>query len=600
MSPLRASFWSTSHLSFGESPHVLTTPLDMTFRIGLALLVMTLFMACHQPPAIWDGPTLTQPRTQLTASALLQSASQPLMDLSFFARPPWAEEALTPLEGHLKLAETLLTFPKEKAFYPGENLFPALSLSFVTHEGQLIPLQKSRISTRDSSQSYWDVIVGTGRVWYESGDSFWSRASFPLTLTDRWVGQARNCVATFVYSADSMSAVCLQCSQETADIDDQQLGNISAMIPAQYAARSLPHRAEAIAHHQRAFAERLPLKPLQAIDVDGAVAAYLERPQVSAAPTSMGALWLDGTLYLHPPQTRHGVYPYPLEMRHGLYSVTKSMAGALALMYLEERYNGGVFEAKITDYVPALAQHPGWQGVTFGQTLDMATGVDGGEDAARLFGTLIVAETAEEAIQNIATLADDPHTPPGTRFHYATTNLFVLSYAMQRYVAQREGVGVRYWDLVRQEVLTPIGAPQFEVLHTQETDPAQALPILGFGALPTIDEAAKIALLFANGGAHEGRQLLRAQRVQAAFGQVAGAGYDTHQDVRGDWYGHSFWAKTMRVRGCEVRATYMLGFGENYVVFLPSGAIVFRFYDEHDLNIDGLLRAVEALAPSCQ
>lgn len=69
---------------------------------------------------------------------------------------------------------------------------------------------------------------------------------------------------------------------------------------------------------------------------------------------------VDGTIYLHPPATRHGLYPYPEEMRHGVWSVSKSMAGALALFYLEERYDEEVFDALITDYVPALADHPAW------------------------------------------------------------------------------------------------------------------------------------------------------------------------------------------------------------------------------------------------
>lgn len=160
-------------------------------------------------------------------------------------------------------------------------------------------------------------------------------------------------------------------------------------------------------------------------------------------------------------------------------------------------------------------------------------------------------------------------------------------------------MGVSYWDLVRQAVLVPIGAPYFEVLHTQEADSVQAIPILGFGALPTLDEAAKIALLFAQDGRYNGQPLLDAQRVREAMGHTTWSGYSTQGDARGEAYRHSFWAKSIRVRDCDVRATYMLGFGENYVVFLPSGAIVFRYYDEHDLNIDGLLKAVEAIAPSC-
>ena len=44
----------------------------------------------------------------------------------------------------------------------------------------------------------------------------------------------------------------------------------------------------------------------------------------------------------------------------------------------------------------------------------------------------------------------------------------------------------------------------------------------------------------------------------------------------------------------------MLGFGENYVVFLPSGIILFRFLDEHDLDIDKLIKRVENIESSCR
>lgn len=43
----------------------------------------------------------------------------------------------------------------------------------------------------------------------------------------------------------------------------------------------------------------------------------------------------------------------------------------------------------------------------------------------------------------------------------------------------------------------------------------------------------------------------------------------------------------------------MLGFGENYIVFLPGKTIIFRFLDEHDLNIDKLIKNVENIKSSC-
>ena len=206
------------------------------------------------------------------------------------------------------------------------------------------------------------------------------------------------------------------------------------------------------------------------------------------------------------------------------------MTGALALFYLEERYDEAVFDALITDYVPALADHPAWQGVTFAHTLNMATGTEGSEAAEHLLNILVLARSAEEGINNIATLGDYPEAP-GEKFNYASTNLFVLSTALQNYVEEKEGPGVYYWDLVHENVLVPIGAEYFTLRHTLEPDGSQGIPILAYGAMPTLDEAAKIALLITNEGEYEGQQLLNREKVREALGRTDWAGYNT--DERG-------------------------------------------------------------------
>lgn len=568
-------------------------------RTYLFLIIPLLFAVGCQQPVAWEGQVLSQSRAHLTVEELTNGGEFPLIDQSFFAQPNWASTAQHSLTGTLEIPEASIKFPKQKEYYPGEDIFPYLKLDFVSHNDALIPHTRDRISTIAQDASYWDVMVGVGATWQEPGDGEWSRASFPLTLTDRWIGTARNCVATFVYKPDSISDICLQCSQETADIDDKGVGNISGTLAANFQEKDVAPAAQIISTYQQTEAARLPVRPLNEFDEHGEIGAYFDRMIVTNAPTSLGAVYMDSILYLHPPKTRHGVYPYPDEMRHGVYSVTKSMAGALSLLFLEERYDDDLFNLEITDYVPALADHPGWQGVTFSHTLNMVTGVDGGEDAGRLFSTLVVAESAEEAINNIANLPDVP-TAPGQQFNYASTNLFVLSYAMQQYVATKEGEGINYWDLLQEQVLSPIGAERFTVLHTIEQGNKNALPILAYGALPTIDEAAKIALLLANDGAYRDQQLLSRDKVEELFGRSPWEGHSTNNDFRGSGYQHGFWSKEIAAQGCQVKATFMLGFGENYVVFLPSGGIIFRFLDEHDLNIDALILAVERIAPSCK
>jgi len=44
--------------------------------------------SCQKEPLLWDGAKLTQPRDQLTVEQLLEDTSFPLIDMSFFAKPP--------------------------------------------------------------------------------------------------------------------------------------------------------------------------------------------------------------------------------------------------------------------------------------------------------------------------------------------------------------------------------------------------------------------------------------------------------------------------------------------------------------------------------
>jgi CubicO group peptidase (beta-lactamase class C family) len=412
------------------------------------------------------------------------------------------------------------------------------------------------------------------------------------------MGQVRNCVATFLYQPEMISNVYVQCSQETADFNDNSGGDIRVMLrDVEYQLVNFPDAEQIIAQHQQYEASRLPVLPLSNLDANGEIAAYFNKSLRTNASTSLGAVVVDGKIYLHPPQTHHGLYPYPNEMRHGVWSVTKSMAGALALFYLEERYDEAVFEARITDYVPALAHHPAWQGVTFAHTLNMVTGTEGSEAAEHLLNILVLARTADEGIRNIATLGDFP-AAPGEKFNYASTNLFVLSYAMQNFVEEKEGPGVYYWNLVHENVLAPIGAEYFTIRHTLEEDGSKGIPILAYGAMPSIDEAAKIALLISNEGKYGGQQLLNREKIREALGRTDWAGYNT--DEHGVTYRHSFRSTTFRTSiRCKVQVSYMLGWGANHVLFLPDDVIIIRFMDEYDFEIDDLIRSVEKQIPAC-
>ncbi len=215
-----------------------------------------------------------------------------------------------------------------------------------------------------------------------------------------------------------------------------------------------------------------------------------------------------------------------------------------------------------------------------------------------MMGPFLYADSAEERIKTISDIGDSPEAP-GEKINYASTNTFVLSYAMQKYVERKEGKGIYYWDLVRENVLKPIKADSLTLQHTDESDGSKGIPILGWGAFPTIDETAKIALLLSNEGKYEDQQLLHRGKVREALNREW-TGYDYTSDTYSGNYTHSFWSHDISTAKCMVKITFMLGAGGNFVTFLPSNVIIVRFMDEMVDDIDAHVNAVEQIRTSCE
>jgi len=122
--------------------------------------------------------------------------------------------------------------------------------------------------------------------------------------------------------------------------------------------------------------QQTPIQPWSALQIPSR-AQWLERFDGDAAPEEISAngLIVDGVIYLRGCHTRAGPYPYCRHMRHGVFSVTKSLGAAVALLRLAQTYGDQVFDLKIKDYVTVTATHDGWERVTFGDALNMATGI---------------------------------------------------------------------------------------------------------------------------------------------------------------------------------------------------------------------------------
>jgi len=93
------------------------------------------------------------------------------------------------------------------------QLFPGVSLQFVSHGDQLIPVERDVIVPPDGD-SYWHIQVEPGRVWSEPDDKGMSRASFPFLLTNLFENETYNGLATFLYDDESVSELRYQIVQQ--------------------------------------------------------------------------------------------------------------------------------------------------------------------------------------------------------------------------------------------------------------------------------------------------------------------------------------------------------------------------------------------------
>ena len=390
--------------------------------------------------------------------------------------------------GTLRFAETRMatTHPDSTWLGSGQTLFPSFALGVVRDGGWLVPLERDLIlsgaGSGTSGSSFWNVIASPGAVWQETTDAGFSRAALPFVLTDNFIGQARNGLATFVFDAAAVSPVAIQITQETAPSDEYQRVDFHAVVPVVFDPQCPPEAAAALESFAEERAARLPLRPWS----DLPDAERLRRTVQDGFPEadlSAVALLLDGQLFQQPVATRSGPHPWPEWMRHGVFSVTKTLGLGLAMFHLAQRYGDSIFDERVTDHLPELAGHAGWQAVTFDHVLNMVTGT-AGSDEGNDIAPFIRARSTAEKLAAIGRLPD-ASPAPGAQFRYASTHCFVLSSALQRYVQAREGPGADYWRLVEEGVQRPMGVPHLPLARTVEANGAPRIPIMGCGATPT-------------------------------------------------------------------------------------------------------------------
>ena len=576
----------------------------------MATMVLALISQSCQKRESNDGSP-SKPRERLTFAELMRSEYQdtiPLNNRYFTPLGRW-EAARHELEGTLIVPKFVMHNSGAAADSARPwDYFPGFAVDFFTHENHLVPASRETILAFGDG-SYWRIILSPGTVWFEPGDRGMSRTSLPFALVNDRFNDIHNGLATFAYDETRVSSLFLQVTQETSPVYKADFWGVTTM---HYTSHPLENRNLLAARFVEEEQHQIPILPFSALSerADSALLETfnggIEREEISAA-----GLILNDTLYLQPFYTRYGDYPYGRYMRHAAYSLTKAMGASIALMRLAEKYDEGVFDLGIADYVTITAAHDGWKSVTFADALNMATGVGDnipervepnvmqGDEERPKFLSFLRARSRQEKMDIAFSYADYPWGP-GEVARYNSINTFILSAAMDSFLKSKEGPDADIWEMVLTEVYWPIGIFHAPIMRTIESDGSVGLPPFGYGLYPNIDDVAKLSILLHNGGRHQGRQILHAGRLAEAMYRTDISGLPTgdSNEYGSLTYHLSFNGWPYRGEdGRTNRIPFSTGFGGNHWVLLPNGITTFRFTDVNSYGIGTMIDIAEAISP---
>jgi len=525
--------------------------------------------------------------------------------MAAYAMPYGAEPAQSAFRGRLRFtvapadARHALLVDRWKAATPGGEwaVPPEFDFGFVSTAGHLVPVERGIVT---GSGDWWDWIVGPGRTW-QDGDSGWSRASVPVALMEKNSNCIHNGVLTFRYRGErDVSRVAYQFSNETCWYFQFDAWGTAAAERVD----DLGFDPERIALAFKAeTARRLPVRPIEQLARDHPgvdVSNFGSTQEIDPRDMTAFGVLVRGVHYAGGCETRAGRYPYCDEMALPSYSLAKTVFAGLALMRAEFLHPG-VRKLAVADYVPACRDAGGWEGVTFENLLDMATGrynsatPEADEDAMNT-GRFFIAPTHAEKI-GIACTFYPRKDPPGKRWVYHTTDTYILGAALAAWWKREKGADADFYrDLLVEPVFRRLGLSP-ELATPRRTEDAAAQPFTGWGLVFRRDDLVKLGGFMALGDGSLGKDRLF---DAAMFGAAMQRDPDdrgltaTNGDFR---YNNGVWAWDIAAYlGCKAPAwvPFMSGFGGISVVMPPNGIVYYYVSD------GGVFRWARAVAESAR
>ena len=583
-----------------------------SLHLGVALIVVLSIGGQAATPSALAAGSSSQagPRDELTYDELMSAADagdSPIAN-RYFLPVGESAPALHAFQGTLTVPRREME--KSTFKYNAYGYFPGFSVDFFTYQDHLVPATRTLIV----SPGNWSLIISPGKVWSEPGDNGMSRASFPFTLCsppDRLTagGEAHNGVATFLFDDTSVSAFRFQITQEVAP--DGDIFDMWGQIPMTYSPGEIANQETLADQFAEELARQMPIQPWSELEsryapeMLASMTAGLAPEEISAA-----GIVVDGVIYLQPCLTRYGEYPYPRYMHHAAMSISKSVGAGIGMLWLAQRYGEQVFDLKIVDYLDVSATHDGWDAVTFGDVLNMATGVGDYAPYRRPFDPYanetgdnyaswyMASSTADKLRYAFAT--DNYPWGPGEIMRYTSSQTFILSAAMDAYLKSQEGPNAHLWEMLTEEVFEPIGVYHMTMIHVPNGPDNPGIPLMSSGLRVTVDDLGKIVTLLQHGGQYDGQQLLNAAKLDEALyrtGRVAGLPSGKTFAYGDQAYHMSFWSIAHRTEeGQYFQVPFMSGAGGNTVFLAPNGVSTFVFtdngQDSYSLNCPSVAESI--------
>ncbi len=447
----------------------------------------------------------------------------------------------------------------------------SLTLQFVQNGSWLIPVTQGLQYFGTATQTgtgyspvspawHWNFIVGYGRVWNETSDNGYSRASFPFTLAEYDQNCVHNGEMTFLFKGSSISHVFYQID---AEVCEYWQANFYGNLTGTYTPTTISGDTTMENNASAEITNRAPTKPFASLATDypssGVSTSAFTGQYVHPTYIAGYGLYINGVNYVSACQTRTDDYAFCSEMRWPSYSVAKSTFVETALSRLGEQFGSGVYNNIISNYIPQYTLGGTWTSTTFDNMADMASGnynssgfeTDENSTAMTNFLDAIPyynygTPTAESKIYNSFTMFKTNYTTPGTLWVYHSDDAFLLTSAMQIYAQGQLGSSTDVWTKTLSDVFANLNVSQGmqQVMRTACNNnststncsstsgdgglSASGEPLGAFGMYLIQDDIAKFGYFFDNNdGVINGVQVLDPARENDTMVRTSNLGLTT-------------------------------------------------------------------------